>query len=102
MLLCDLNVRTHKFGLGLEAIHAWHLAGVEKTGHVHRVTAKSLAVNTMVKKNMTIIPIIMPAFQKVLVFKIAFELQQHSLSVSVVVNKKSWPITKVDVRSDKS
>ena len=68
---------------------------------MHSITTKPTTVDTMIEKNMTIITIIMPAFQVFFILKVLFELKEDILAVRKVINEKTRSVSEVNIRTNK-
>ena len=68
---------------------------------MHGVSAESLYIDSMVVKQVTIEPIIVPDFLVVLVLQIILEMIDKSCVLAKVVNENSRAVSKVILRTSK-
>ena len=76
--------------------------GVLEPRHVHRVTSEALTVNAVIVQYVSIVAVIMPAFEILFVLKVRFELHQHVLAVREIVNEKARSVSEVDIGADEA
>ena len=68
---------------------------------MHSVTTEPTTVDTVVEQNVTIIAIIMPAFQIFFILKVLFELKEDILAVRKVINEKTRSVSEVNIWTNK-
>ena len=69
----------------LEAVS--HPAGISQSSHMHCVTAKTTAVDSVVAKDVPVEAVIVPAFEILRIFKIFLEFQNQIWSICVIVDE---------------
>ena len=69
---------------------------------MHSVASETFTIDAMVEQNMTIVSVVVPAFEVLFVLKVLLEFHQYTLTVGKVVDEESWSIAEVDVWADEA
>ena len=84
-----------------QSVLIWKSGWITESSHMHRVTAKSPTIDPMVKQDVSIVAIVVPTLEVLVIFKIVLKFKQYVNTIGIVVNEEARPVSEVNIRSDK-